>query len=160
MNIKFVVGGLAVIGALYFGSDIYWQHQFKEETRTNLKNFSMSQEMQDATRGLPIKADILNQYPNIFFYMTLTQDIPRETEALVKSTLSANSQKFACGFFAKIQNQGEKNKDKTKAIVNVIEEDKVTMTYIAKTRMGQVLLEYKQVLSQCPEFNSLKQSVV
>ena len=120
----------------------------------------MNQEMLDATRGLPIKADILNQYPNIFFYMTLTQDIPRESEALVTTTLSANSQKFACGFFAKIQNQGEKNKDKTKAIVNVIEEDKVTMTYIAKTRMGQVLLEYKQVLSQCPEFNSLKQSVV
>ena len=159
MNIKFVVGGLAVIGALYFGSDIYWQHQFEEQTRDRLKNFTMSQEMQDAMRGLPIKADILNQYPNIFFYMTLTQDIPRETEALVKTTMSANSQKLACGYFTKIQSQDEKNNDKTKAIVNVLEEDKVSMTYIAKTRMGHVLLEYKQVLSECPEFNTLKQSI-
>ncbi|WP_277606342.1 hypothetical protein [Acinetobacter sp. NIPH 2699] len=35
----------------------------------------------------------------------------------------------------------------------------VVMTYIVKNRLGSVLMEHKQVLSQCPEFLSLKQSL-
>ncbi|HBO71210.1 MAG TPA: hypothetical protein DD639_02255, partial [Acinetobacter sp.] len=64
-----------------------------------------------------------------------------------------------CSYFSEVSDQDDKYKDRAKAIVNVIEEDNITMTYIAKNRLGDILLEHKQVLSQCPEFINLKQSI-
>lgn len=157
MNIKFVVIGLVIIGALFYGTEKYWQHEFEEIARNGLKNLTYTQDMQEAMKGLPIKADILNQYPNLFFYVDFTQDIPAQSEAMIKSKLLENSQKIACQLFSRLPAQD--NKDKAKAAVNVIEEDNVTMTYIVRARFGKVLMEHKQVLTQCPEFQTLKQSI-
>lgn len=157
MNIKFVVVGLLIIGGLFFGTEKYWQHEFEETARNGLKNLSYTADMQDTLKGLPIKADILNQYPNLFFYVDFTQEIPAQAEALIKTKLMENSQKMACQIFSKLPEL--ENKDKAKAIVNVIEEDNVAMTYIIKARFGKVLMEHKQVLVECSEFQLLKQSV-
>lgn len=159
MNIKFVVIGVAVIAALYFGTEKYWQHEFEEQERNILKNLAFTPEMLNASKGLPIKGDILNQYPNIFFYMSFTQDFPQGTEATIKPKLLENSQKLACGPFSKLYQQDNKYNDKAKAIISVIEKDNVAMTYIVKNRLGSVLMEHKQVLSQCPEFQLLKTSI-
>ncbi|MCH7315162.1 hypothetical protein [Acinetobacter sp. ANC 3882] len=159
MNFKFVVGGVAIIAALYFGTEKYWQYEFEEQERNSLKNLAITPEMQTASKGLPIKSDILNQYPNIFFYMNFTQDLPQEAEAFIKPKLLENSQKLACGYFSQLPQQDNKYKDKAKAVVSVIEQDNVVMTYIVKNRLGNVLMEHKQVLSQCPEFQVLKLSI-
>ncbi len=50
MNIKFVVGGLLVIAALFFGTEKYWEHEFQEQARTYLKQVHMDAEDQTATR--------------------------------------------------------------------------------------------------------------
>ncbi|MCY6411805.1 hypothetical protein QTA56_06575 [Acinetobacter sp. VNH17] len=157
MNVKFVVVGLLIIGGLFYGTEKYWQHEFEETARNGLKNFSYTPEMKDAMKDLPIKADILNQYPNLFFYVDFTQEIPAQAEAIIKTKLMENSQRIACQVFSRLPEK--EDKDKAKAIVNVIEEDNVAMTYIVKARFGKVLMEHKQVLTQCPEFQLLKQSV-
>lgn len=159
MNIKFITIGLVIIGALYFGTEKYWQHEFEEQQRNELKSLTFDEKMQEEIRGLPIKGDILNQYPNIFLYMSFTADLPKNIETQIKSKLAENSQKLICRYFSEVSDQDDKYKDHAKAIVNVIEEDNITMTYIAKNRLGDILLEHKQVLSQCPEFINLKQSI-
>ena len=159
MNIKFITIGLLIIGALYYGTEKYWQHEFEEQERNELKRLVFDEKMQEEIKDLPIKGDILNQYPNIFLYMSFTADLPKNIEVQIKSKLAENSQKLICSYFAEVSDQDDKYKDRAKAIVNVIEEDNITMTYIAKTRLGDVLLEHKQVLAQCPEFINLKQSI-
>ncbi|USA47333.1 hypothetical protein NDN11_04200 [Acinetobacter sp. C26M] len=159
MNIKFITIGILIIGALYFGTEKYWQHEFEEQQRNELKNLVFDEKMQEEIKELPIKGDILNQYPNIFLYMSFTIDLPRDIETQIKSKLAENSQKLVCSYFSEVSDQDDKYKDRVKAIINVVEQDNITMTYIAKNRLGNTLLEYNQVLSQCPEFISLKQSI-
>ena len=40
MNIKFVVGGVVVIGALFLGTEIYWKKQFEQKARDDFKSLS------------------------------------------------------------------------------------------------------------------------
>jgi len=96
MNIKFITIGLVIIGALYFGTEKYWQHEFEEQQRNELKSLTFDEKMQEEIRGLPIKGDILNQYPNIFLYMSFTADLPKNIETQIKSKLAENSQKLIC----------------------------------------------------------------
>jgi hypothetical protein len=81
MNIKFITIGLVIIGALYFGTEKYWQHEFEEQQRNELKSLTFDEKMQEEIRGLPIKGDILNQYPNIFLYMSFTADLPKNIDS-------------------------------------------------------------------------------
>ncbi len=37
MNIKFVVGGVVVIGALFLGTEIYWKKQFEQKLEMTSK---------------------------------------------------------------------------------------------------------------------------
>ncbi len=100
MNIKFITIGLVIIGALYFGTEKYWQHEFEEQQRNELKSLTFDEKMQEEIRGLPIKGDILNQYPNIFLYMSFTADFPKNIETQIKSKLAENSQKLICRYFS------------------------------------------------------------
>ena len=123
MNIKFITIGLIIIGALYFGTEKYWQHEFEEQQRNELKSLTFDEKMQEEIRGLPIKGDILNQYPNIFLYMSFTADLPKNIETQLKSKLAENNQKLICSYFSEVFDQDDKYKDRAKAIVNVIEDN-------------------------------------
>ena len=47
MNIKFITIGLVIIGALYFGTEKYWQHEFEEQQRNELKSLTFDEKMQE-----------------------------------------------------------------------------------------------------------------
>ena len=78
MNIKFVVGGVVVIGALFLGTEIYWKKQFEQKARDDFKSLSFLKPMNDAMAkaNLPLKVDALNHYPHVLVYADFTQDLP------------------------------------------------------------------------------------
>ncbi|HCL58715.1 MAG TPA: hypothetical protein DHW80_02770 [Acinetobacter sp.] len=152
MNIKFVVVGLLVIAGLFFGTEKYWEHEFQQQARDNLKQVHMDAQTKQRLEnsGLPISGDILNQYPNIITYMKLT--------TLADDQLSTEIQKHVqqLGCMQVDQLQGQEP-DLVKAYIVVLEEDQVASTYTIQNKFGKPVFEYKQVLSECPNFTKLRQ---
>ncbi len=164
MNVKFVVGGLAVIGTLFLGNELYWGHKFEQQAREDFKKIGITPDMQAAMGSMPLKVDVLNQYPNIHYYMNFTRDIPESDIDFNNSkyyVFKQTSNALSCGYFNHIMSMesDSKYKDKSKAVIKVVEQDKVTISHTIKDRRGEVLYEQKQVLSECPNFATLKQSV-
>ncbi len=114
----------------------------------------------EALRALPVKGEILNQYPNIHFYVNYTQTLPSSLniESAKYSVFEPVSNQMFCGFFEFVQREetDRKYKYRAKGIVTVVEEDDVTMTMNIKDKLGQSLFEKTQKLSECPEFIALK----
>ena len=164
MNIKFVATGLIIIGALFWGTEIYWAKQFEQQARDHFKSMAFIQQMNEAMSraGYPIKVDALNQYPHVLVYVTLTEPM---TENVNRDDLRGEMEKahhqMTCGYFDYIQEKeaSDKYKDIGKGVVKVIEEDQPATTYFFKTYDGNVLYEKKQILSECSEFFKLKQSI-
>ena len=164
MNIKFVVGGVVVIGALFLGTEIYWKKQFEQKARDDFKSLSFLKPMNDvmAKANLPLKVDALNHYPHVLVYADFTQDLPNTVnKTAMQAEMRSASHQMSCGYFDYVREKEatEKYKDVGQGIVTVVEEDQLAMTHIFKSRLGEVMHEQKQILSQCPEFIELKKSV-
>ena len=161
MNIKFVFWGLVIIGGLLFGNELYWKKQFEDQARDYFKSMKLPDS--EALRALPVKGEILNQYPNIHLYMNYTQTLPSSVniESAKHSVFEPVSNQMFCGFFEFMQREEADRKDKYRAegVVTVVEEDNVTMTMNIKDKLGQTLFEKTQKLSECPEFIALKNTV-
>lgn len=164
MNIKFVSVGILIIAGLFFGNEYYWKKQFEQRAREDYQSFVSISKINDTIErvGLPIKLDALNHYPHILVYTNITQALPRSvTQERLRTEFKKISHGLSCGYFEYIhQKEAEdKYKDITQGIVTVVEKDQVAITTIYKNYLGEVLYENKQVLAQCPEFITLKQSI-
>lgn len=152
MNIKFVVGGLLVIAGLFFGTEKYWEHEFQEQARTYLKQVHMDEKTKQRleSSGLPISGDILNQYPNIITYLKLTTLADDQLSPEIK----AHVQQIGCMQVEQLQGQ---EPDLVKAYLAVFEEDQVSSTYTIQNKFGKPIFEHKQILTDCPNFMTLRQ---
>ncbi|WP_291374232.1 hypothetical protein [Acinetobacter sp. UBA6720] len=164
MNIKFVAVGLVIIGVLFGGTELYWKKQFEQQARDHFKNISFVQSVNEAMArtNLPLQVDALNQYPHTLVYVNLTQNLPASVDqADLMTQMEKLHHQMSCGYFDYLQQKEaeDKHKDFGKAVVTVVEEDQLAISYILKNKQGKVWYEQKQILSQCPEFIELKQSI-
>ncbi len=115
-----------------------------------------------AQANLPMKIDALNHYPHVLVYVDFTQDLPNTVnQTEMQAEMRSASHQMSCGYFDYVREKEatEEYKDVGQGIVTVVEEDQLAMTHIFKSRLGEVVYEQKQILSQCPEFIELKKSI-
>lgn len=70
MNIKFVLGGLFIIGALIFFNDWNYKNTLEEKFRETGKSLNTDSGLSTSIEGYSVDAKLLNQYPHLIVNMT------------------------------------------------------------------------------------------
>lgn len=151
MNIKFVVGGLMVIGGLVFFNNHHYKNKLEDNFRQDGQRLASGTTGSKHIEGYSVKTELLNKYPHYIVYMTvqrLTADtLPQKVEQRIKY--------MPCDMdLIKLGTNDEA--DIITARANVIEEDQIKWTYIVQNEQGSKLLEFSQVVKDCPEFQKFR----
>ena len=145
---------IAVIGlGVFWGYPKYQIMQLEDEARTNLKSGGFAQfkaNYQPLMQAAKVDFDVLDQYPNIRFYMRNTlyegSTLPAPVQVQMQSMPCASIETFKV-LEAKART----------AMLNVLEEDQITFHIHLKNKLGAELMHHEQKLSQCPNFMTLRQ---
>lgn len=147
---------LILIGAIGLG--VFWGYpkyqimQLEDETRLSLKSGGfglLEARYQPIMRAAKIDFTVLDQYPNIRFYMRnieyTGQEVPADVDLMIKT--------MACESLESFRELEEKARIAT---LNILEEDQITFHMSVKNKLGLELVKHEQKLSSCPNFLQLK----
>lgn len=156
---KFIIL-LAIFGALYYGYPKYQDKKLAEQIRTELKK-PISQEQFMSSSKLPaeqkkqIFASLDNQYPNINFNLQFRQlnktDLDKNTIEQMKKMAFFG----ACQGFYQMSSQN--NEYARKMIAQIVKEDKVFINYSVKDKLGKVILDIKNPMTDCYGFSEFEE---
>lgn len=156
MNIKFVIIGLVIIAALWFGNEHYSAKKFQEQVRNGLKNIKIDAQMENEMKrsGLPLKMDILNHYPKITHYYDIDVLLPSEQAQQIRTQMQQEINEQPCRYINNHPNLTNDTKyhDYYNAYKTVLEEDNVSMTIIVRDKNKQKIAEATQELAKCSVF--------
>lgn len=163
MNINRVVILLAIFGALYYGYPKYQDKKFAEQIRTELKK-PISEEQFMSGSKLPeeqkkqIFASLDNNYPNINFNIRFRKinksDLGKDTIEQMKKMAFYG----ACQGFYEMGNQN--NEYARKMMAKIVKEDKVFINYNVKDKLGTVILDIKNPMTDCYGFAQFEQGQI
>ena len=139
--------------ALYFGYPKYQDYRFTEQVRENMRTETVNIK---ALEGLPIKAEVDNNYPQIEMRFKFKDVAYDDLNAAIKKTMRQEVKSLACRNLKNIEGQ---NHQLIKAKTKILEEDKVSIRIIVRGQAGKHITEHTQVLSKCANFAALKQLV-
>ena len=144
---------IAVIGlGVFWGYPQYQIMQLEDEARTNLKSGGFSSFVEQAKpvmQAMKMDFSVLDQYPNIRFYMRNTVYEGDQLDDQVKENLKVMSCESIDSF--KLMEAKART-----AMLNVLEEDQITFHIYLKNKLGKELLHHEQKLSQCVNFSTLR----
>ncbi len=163
MNLNRVIVLLAIFGALYYGYPKYQDKKMVEQIRAALKK-PISEEQFMLGSKLPeeqkkqIFASLDNNYPNIDFNIRLRQinksDLDKETvERMEKMAFYGACQ----GFY---ENGRENSEYARKMMAKIVKEDKVFINYHVKDKLGKVILDIKNPMTDCYGFAQFEQGQI
>lgn len=154
---------IAIFGALYYGYPKYQDKKLAEQIRTELKK-PISQEQFMSGSKLPaeqkkqISASLDNHYPNINFNIRFKQlkqtDLDKNTIEQMKKLAFYG----ACqGFY---EMGGKSNEHARKMMAKIIKEDKVFINHHFKDKLGKVILDTKNPMTDCYGFEQFEQGKI
>ena len=149
MNVKLVGGGIVFIIAAFVGQDMYFDAKDEEKFRQQSRSFKIDDKLRSEMKGLPLKVDLLNQYPNMFFYFTFTEPLEIKVE-----NFESELQKIGCQTIQHLVSSDDTHY--TKAAINVIQKDNITLTYVVKNYQYREIFKNRVELSSCSEFKTLQ----
>ena len=151
MPLMLVLIGMICFG-VFLGYPKYQMMQLEDEARHDLKSGGFAQfeaKYRPLMRAAKIDFSVLDQYPNIRFYMRNTAysgaDLPEDVRSMVST--------MGCESMESFRPMEEKART---ALLNVLEEDQVTFHISLKNKFGAELAGHQQKLSACPNFLTLK----
>ena len=149
---SFTILLLVILLLLYFGYPKYEDYRFVEEVR---KNMQTRLPETPTIPGLPITADIINEYPATLITFYLTDLKYSDLTPALRIKLREEVKKIACRNLEIIKNGGQEYK---KAMIKILEEDHNSMTITVRGQNKEYITDHHQVLSECRSFEDLKWS--
>lgn len=149
---SFTILLLIIFLLLYFGYPKYEEYKFVEEIRENMRT---EQPETPAITGLPITADVTNDYPNTSIVFYLTDLKYSDLTPALRIKLREEVKKIACRNLEIIRNGGQEYK---KAMIKIFEEDHNSMKITVRDRNKEYIADHHQTLSECRNFEDLKWS--
>lgn len=156
---KFIIL-LAIFGALYYGYPKYQDKKLAEQIRTELKK-PISQEQFMSSSKLPaeqkkqIFASLDNQYPNINFNLQFRQLNKTDLDKNAIEQMKKMAFFGACQGFYQMSSQN--NEYARKMMAQIVKEDKVFINYSVKDKLGKVILDIKNPMTDCYGFSELEE---
>ena len=137
---------------LFLGYPKYQVMQLEDEVRSNLKSGGFAEieaQYRPIMNAAKIDFSVLDQYPNVRFYMRNTQFEGKE----LPDNLREMVDKMSCDSIQSFRSLEEKERT---AVLNVLEEDQVVFHISLKNKFGAELTSHQQKLSTCPNFTALR----
>lgn len=155
---KFIIL-LVIFGALYYGYPKYQDKKLAEQIRTELKKPVSSDALMQSSKMPPelkqhLIASIENRYPTlhfqVMFKMVNKSDFNKnDIDAMKKLAFTGACQ----GFYGNVS-QGSEHQRKIAA--KIIKEDQIKLSYTLKDKMGQVVFEHTDLMSNCYGFSQFE----
>lgn len=137
---------------VFLGYPKYQVMQLEDEVRSNLKSGGFAEieaQYRPLMNAAKIDFSVLDQYPNVRFYMRNTQFEGKE----LPDNLREMVDKMSCDSIQSFRSLEEKERT---AVLNVLEEDQVVFHISLKNKFGAELASHQQKLSACPSFTALR----
>lgn len=147
---------LVVIGMIAFGG--FWAYpkyqimQLEDEARTGLKSGGFSafaEQTRPVMQAMKMDFSVLDQYPNIRFYMRHMAYEGDQLDERIKLDMQAMSCESINSF--KVMEPKART-----AMLNVLEQDQIIFHVYLKNKLGEELMHHEQKLSQCPNFIAVR----
>ena len=150
MNITFIIILLTTLFVYLYGYPAYKLNQEEDRVRTSMKNIPSNATANNLSNiaGVEAHSEILNQYPK-FVYIFLNH----YKEVKLDPKISAFVKSFSC---ASIDNLKTYPQLKRQATLNIMKDDHHEFEYIIQNSYG-TLYAHRQVMSDCPNFQSVLQ---
>lgn len=148
-NVMIVIAILMIFWQVIYPK--YQSYKYEKQAREYLKTtWSDDTKKEIASRQPPgLQIDLLNQYPNIRIYQNFLVNAVAIPELLNKQTF----QKAWCSQLNGLTAMEIKPR---LAMLNVLEQDKVTFYLITKDKFGKEIFSFQQRISACPNFDKIR----
>lgn len=137
---------------VFLGYPKYQVMKLEYEVRSNLKSGGFAEieaQYRPIMNAAKIDFSVLDQYPNVRFYMRNTQFEGKELPDNFREMVD----KMSCDSIQSFRSLEEKERT---AVLNVLEEDQVVFYISLKNKFGAELASHQQKLSACPSFTALR----
>lgn len=142
---------MIVIGIIFYVYPAYQLLQVEDKVRQSIKNIpnnAAARNLQNLN-GYHAKAEVLNQYPKFFVYITLEQ----YQEKIAPKEVIEFIQDFSCKGLESLKDDSDIYR---KANLNVIKKDQHQFEFIVKNIFGDTLFKHTQITANCPNFIELE----
>lgn len=155
MKLKiFFVAIMMIVGIIFYAYPAYQLAQTEDQVREsirNIPNHATAKNLQNLD-GYHATAEVLNQYPKFFVYITLKEyqekNAPKEVIEFIKE--------FSCQGLEALKNDSAIYR---KANLNVMKKDQHQFEFIVKNIFGDTLFKHTQITANCPNFTEIENYV-